>query len=279
LYTGYPVFPGENEQEQLACIMEIFGPPSRDIIEKCSRRKLFFDSTLKPRVTVSSKGRRRRPSSKTLSAAIKCEDDAFLDFLTQCLRWDPERRLRPDQAMTHPFITNEPMRKQEKPRVRTTMAAPQNGPVAVLGSIPSPVKRAGTGSAAVSTSAMGVSAQTPSKEARTRPLPETPSTVVRNGIPVRPQDIASSQSPNKAIAAKRQSSVGPANMASNSLRGASLAVAGSKRASSGVLLQQQAGYTLPSSGSLPRINSGKMDMAGAAARESMGVSAGATRWR
>lgn len=29
LYSGYPLFPGENEQEQLACIMEILGPPDR----------------------------------------------------------------------------------------------------------------------------------------------------------------------------------------------------------------------------------------------------------
>ena len=30
LYTGYPIFPGENEQEQLLCIMEICGrPPSK----------------------------------------------------------------------------------------------------------------------------------------------------------------------------------------------------------------------------------------------------------
>ena len=26
LYTGYPLFPGENEVEQLACIMEVRGP-------------------------------------------------------------------------------------------------------------------------------------------------------------------------------------------------------------------------------------------------------------
>ncbi|RMY47947.1 hypothetical protein D0864_14975, partial [Hortaea werneckii] len=61
LWTGYPLFPGENEQEQLACIMEIFGPPDRHLVERCTRKKLFFDSVGKPRVTVSSKGRRRRP--------------------------------------------------------------------------------------------------------------------------------------------------------------------------------------------------------------------------
>jgi dual specificity tyrosine-phosphorylation-regulated kinase 2/3/4 len=42
LYTGLPLFPGENEQEQLACIMEIMGLPDRHLVERCSRRKLFF---------------------------------------------------------------------------------------------------------------------------------------------------------------------------------------------------------------------------------------------
>lgn len=42
LFTGYPIFPGENEQEQLACIMEVFGPPEKHLIEKSSRKKLFF---------------------------------------------------------------------------------------------------------------------------------------------------------------------------------------------------------------------------------------------
>lgn len=105
LYTGYPIFPGENEQEQLACIMEVFGPPEKHLIEKSTRKKLFFDSFGKPRVIVSSKGRRRRPSSKTLQQALKCDDEAFLDFITRCLRWDPDKRLRPDDALHHDFIT------------------------------------------------------------------------------------------------------------------------------------------------------------------------------
>lgn len=42
LHTGYPLFPGENEQEQLACIMEIQDVPEPYIIEKSTRRKLFF---------------------------------------------------------------------------------------------------------------------------------------------------------------------------------------------------------------------------------------------
>lgn len=105
LKTGYPIFPGENEQEQLACIMEVFGPPEKHLIEKSTRRKLFFDSQGKPRMIVSSKGRRRRPSSKTIQSALKCDDDAFVDFVSRCLRWDPDKRMKPDEAMHHEFIT------------------------------------------------------------------------------------------------------------------------------------------------------------------------------
>jgi dual specificity tyrosine-phosphorylation-regulated kinase 2/3/4 len=105
LYTGVPIFPGENEQEQLACIMEVFGPPEKHLIEKSTRKKLFFDSMGKPRLTVSSKGRRRRPSSKTLQQVLKCDDEAFLDFVARCLRWDPDRRLKPEDAIRHEYIT------------------------------------------------------------------------------------------------------------------------------------------------------------------------------
>lgn len=42
LYTGFPLFPGENEQEQLACIMEVLGVPDKEFINRSSRRKLFF---------------------------------------------------------------------------------------------------------------------------------------------------------------------------------------------------------------------------------------------
>ena len=133
LLTGYPIFPGENEQEQLACIMEIFGPPDKALIDRAKRKKLFFDSLGKPRLTVSSKGKRRRPSSKTLQQALKCDDEPFLDFLAKCLRWDPDRRIKPDEAMHHEFITG-----IKVPAFRTMRSIPQAS--ATTTSI-SPIKR------------------------------------------------------------------------------------------------------------------------------------------
>lgn len=122
LFTGYPIFPGENEQEQLACIMEVFGPPEKHLIEKSTRKKLFFDSQGKPRLTVSSKGRRRRPSSKNLQQVLKCDDEAFLDFLARCLRWDPDRRLKPEEAVCHEYITGQ--RKPVRPYERSARDSP-----------------------------------------------------------------------------------------------------------------------------------------------------------
>lgn len=104
LYTGYPLFPGENEQEQLACIMEILGVPERYLVERSSRKKLFFDSSGQPRPVVNSKGKRRRPASKTLAQALKSDDELFVDFIAKCLIWDPERRIKPEPAMRHPWI-------------------------------------------------------------------------------------------------------------------------------------------------------------------------------
>lgn len=42
MYTGYPIFPGENEQEQLACIMEVMGLPDKYLVDRSSRKRLFF---------------------------------------------------------------------------------------------------------------------------------------------------------------------------------------------------------------------------------------------
>jgi len=171
LYTGVPIFPGENEQEQLACIMEVFGPPEKHLIEKSTRKKLFFDSMGKPRLTVSSKGRRRRPSSKTLQQVLKCDDEPFLDFLSRCLRWDPDRRMKPDEAIRHEFITGQ----------KTSVPVPHRGG--------SPIKRNNTISVP-------------------RPLPEPPGGGLKASTSLRPRDATSisSVSPLKPGMASRRAS-------------------------------------------------------------------------
>jgi dual specificity tyrosine-phosphorylation-regulated kinase 2/3/4 len=206
LYTGYPIFPGENEQEQLACIMEIFGPPEKHLIEKSSRKKLFFDSMGKPRLSVSSKGRRRRPSTKDLRQVLKCDDDLFLDFIARCLRWDPSRRLTPQDALMHEFISG------QKPNFASSR---RGGPKA--STVSSSIKRVN-------------SVNTPGS---TRPLPQPPGSNLKNGLAVRQSDRPGA-SPNKP-APRRQSVMNAGSNASTAKRAshAAMASANTPRAAAG----------------------------------------------
>eukprot|EP00731_Ephydatia_muelleri_P001251 Em0001g1251a len=121
LLTGYPLFPGEDEADQLACTMEILGMPPQKLLDACKRTRTFFSSRNHPRYcTVSTNpdgtvqygsGRSKRgkirgpPGSKELSKALKCCDDPLLlDFLQRCLEWDPAVRMTPPQALRHGWL-------------------------------------------------------------------------------------------------------------------------------------------------------------------------------
>ncbi|XP_057186193.1 dual specificity tyrosine-phosphorylation-regulated kinase 4 isoform X1 [Triplophysa rosa] len=117
LYTGYPLFPGESEVEQIACIMEIMGLPPNDFVQTASRRRLFFDSKGNPRNITNSKGKKRRPNSKDLASILKTNDPLFLDFIRRCLVWDPTKRMTPDEGMQHEWIHEGRLNKlHPKPR-------------------------------------------------------------------------------------------------------------------------------------------------------------------
>ena len=54
---------GEDEQEQLRCIMELLGPPPRAMVDAAPRAGLFFDSAAAaPLPHANSRGRARRPA-------------------------------------------------------------------------------------------------------------------------------------------------------------------------------------------------------------------------
>ncbi|KAG8509051.1 Dual specificity tyrosine-phosphorylation-regulated kinase 4, partial [Galemys pyrenaicus] len=112
LYTGFPLFPGENEVEQLACIMEVLGLPPTRFIQTASRRQKFFDSKGFPKNITNNRGKKRYPDSKDLTVVLKTYDSSFLDFLR---RWEPSLRMTPDQALKHAWI-HEP--RTLKPRSR-----------------------------------------------------------------------------------------------------------------------------------------------------------------
>ncbi|XP_071037198.1 dual specificity tyrosine-phosphorylation-regulated kinase 4 [Parasteatoda tepidariorum] len=106
LQTGLPLFPGENEADQLACIMEVLGPPPQAVLELASRRRLFFDSKGNPRCITNSKGKKRRPASRPLSIALNTDDQEFVDFIGRCLDWNSSLRMNPDEALQHLWLSS-----------------------------------------------------------------------------------------------------------------------------------------------------------------------------
>jgi len=104
LYTGYPLFPGENEVEQLACIMEVCGVPPPRILDNATRIKMFFDSNGNPRLVPNSRGKTRRPGNKDMQMVLRTSETKYVEFLTGCLQWDPRERFTPEDALQQEWI-------------------------------------------------------------------------------------------------------------------------------------------------------------------------------
>ncbi|KAI8469573.1 MAG: kinase-like domain-containing protein [Monoraphidium minutum] len=126
LLTGYPLFPGEDEAEQLACIMEVMGPPPPRLRDAGTRRAVFFEAGGAPILKPNSHGKVRTPSSKTLAGVLRCADAGFLDLMERCLRWDPSERITPEQALQHPWFAEE-LRQQQREQATAAAAASARG--------------------------------------------------------------------------------------------------------------------------------------------------------
>ncbi|CAI5447252.1 unnamed protein product [Caenorhabditis angaria] len=121
LLTGYPLLPGEDENDQLALIIELLGMPPTKVLDQAKRARTFISSKGYPRYCTatampdgtivlagarSKRGKMRGPpASRTWQTALKnMGDDFFVDFLKRCLDWDPETRMTPSQALKHKWL-------------------------------------------------------------------------------------------------------------------------------------------------------------------------------
>lgn len=104
LYYGYPIFPGQTEQEQLAMIMEMRGVPPINLLQEASRVEMFFDQNGAPKVIKDNEGKPIVPNSMTLGQYVEAEDRNFMKFLDACLHWDPDLRMTPEEGLRHDWI-------------------------------------------------------------------------------------------------------------------------------------------------------------------------------
>ncbi|OHT06171.1 CMGC family protein kinase [Tritrichomonas foetus] len=104
MMIGKPIFPGNDEHEQLEMLMEVFGAPPNEILQQCSRRHEFF--TNEGKLRPPKERRRRRPvGSTTLQQLTHIPDSLLIDLLSKCFEWDQKKRITASDALNHPWFT------------------------------------------------------------------------------------------------------------------------------------------------------------------------------
>lgn len=108
LYTGTPIFPGENELRQLICIMEVLGPPPAALVARGKFSYKFFEFDGRPMLLPGPVA-----GSRQLRVILQGADSEFTDFIeskcySECFEWSPEQRLSAHQAVRHPWALSKP---------------------------------------------------------------------------------------------------------------------------------------------------------------------------
>jgi dual specificity tyrosine-phosphorylation-regulated kinase 2/3/4 len=102
LLIGKPLFPGDDEEEQLAMISELLGDPDPDWVAGAKRKDDFFESDGSLRR--ENLAVMRFAGTMNLKHVLQTNDGYLLDFIMRCLQWEPSTRMTASQAMQHPWI-------------------------------------------------------------------------------------------------------------------------------------------------------------------------------
>ncbi|GMH46599.1 hypothetical protein TrVE_jg8886 [Triparma verrucosa] len=156
MHTGEPLFAGSEQFDQMRKLIEVLGPVPDDMIEKSpvNNRSVFFNHTAtegwkikNPPKSSSSRGKYQL-ETRSLSEIIgadtggprgqRLNEDGhspqhyaiFVDLVQKMLKYDPAERIKPADALRHPFITNGDVQAQPPApgddTTRRSKSAPSN---------------------------------------------------------------------------------------------------------------------------------------------------------
>lgn len=121
IHTGEPLFPGQSEREMIQLISATLGVPPASLLLRSRVASKYFEfkrssgySLLGPIAPTV----RKRPLYHILKVDPSLQPGPggqirllFLDFVSRMLRYKPDERLTPSQALQHPFLALSPDRK------------------------------------------------------------------------------------------------------------------------------------------------------------------------
>lgn len=120
VYTGHKLFDVSDDHIHLAQMTSRLGAMPKLFTHDSQNSRRFFDHSGQP-----LRGNlRAAPYIRAVSEELR-EDREFCDLIVAMLAFEPSRRIRCDEALRHPFITGESLRKAPSPvmDVPTTASA------------------------------------------------------------------------------------------------------------------------------------------------------------
>ena len=95
--TLFPLFPGDNEIDQMVKIQNILGPPSEDVINLYKQNSLDTENQSSIDINIKGKG-----FDKYLAHC----NELFVDLLKKLIVYNPEERFSAKQALQHNYFDN-----------------------------------------------------------------------------------------------------------------------------------------------------------------------------
>lgn len=102
---GYPLFPGENELDQIAKIFNLLGPPTEE--QWPGWRTLKHAETIQISHKASNKLREIFPKVSFIGAATL--SDSGLDLISKLLDFNPSTRITAKEAINHEWFSESPL--------------------------------------------------------------------------------------------------------------------------------------------------------------------------
>ena len=111
LFTGFPLFPGTNEREQIQLVIDVIGWPNASVLSRATRKNMFKQFSDENNAAPAS-GTQQVLSNKEKEERLRyimqklreVPDPSFVNLISQCLEWDPLKRITPEEGLNHEWI-------------------------------------------------------------------------------------------------------------------------------------------------------------------------------
>lgn len=91
--SGWPLFPGEHEEEMIELMKGVLGNIPEFLVKRSKRTNKWKQENLK-----------NTGEGEGIQGVLDGFDPEMIDFVKNCLDWDPRTRFSADQALMHPWI-------------------------------------------------------------------------------------------------------------------------------------------------------------------------------